>query len=205
VCTIFILSWEIRHLDSTKMSIKTFSPGTTRIIHMAAGARFDLPLQEARISTWVAQKYPEARRKCSRSRLTQIIHSHEHGIHCRHEEGTVLEDDFDAGQAFRTATEKSKFEAEALVRKRMKSIPVTIVRPKHHRWRFQYGNNHQLQDNLLAAPHICEKALAHCARFPDAILDIVPVNFVAEAVSHFSFDARARDSAFISVPGQGAT
>jgi thioester reductase-like protein len=44
-------------------------------------------------------------------------------------EGVVCEDELDAGQAFRSAYEETKYQAEKLVRRAAKDLPVVIFRP----------------------------------------------------------------------------
>ena len=43
--------------------------------------------------------------------------------------GTVYEEDLDAGQKFHNAYERTKYEAERLVRAAMRQLPITVVRP----------------------------------------------------------------------------
>src|SRR5262249_61233896 len=43
--------------------------------------------------------------------------------------GTFYEDDLETGQRFRNAYERTKYEAERMVRAAMRQLPITVVRP----------------------------------------------------------------------------
>ena len=43
--------------------------------------------------------------------------------------GTVYEEDLDAGQKFHNGYERTKYEAEQIVRDAMRQLPITVMRP----------------------------------------------------------------------------
>lgn len=99
----------------------------TEIIHGAASVSFELSLERARAVNVegtlrmleLAMRLPRLRR------FTYVSTAYVAGKH----RGRFCEDDFDVGQRFRNPYERSKFEAERLVRSFATRVPVTIVRP----------------------------------------------------------------------------
>ena len=97
------------------------------VIHAAASVSFDLPLQEAReINVQGTGRMLElAGRVGGLRRFAYVSTAYVAGTH----EGTFSEADLDVGQGFRNSYERSKHEAESLVRAHAGRLPVTILRP----------------------------------------------------------------------------
>jgi thioester reductase-like protein len=113
--------------------------------------------------------------------------------------GVVMEDELDEGQSFHNAYEESKFEAEALVQSWSNRIPITVVRPS-----LLVGDSLSGEADGLAGPFyavaariISPKAL----RLPlpgsgHAPLNLVPVDFVAEALAALAYAETAKGQTF---------
>jgi thioester reductase-like protein len=100
------------------------------IVHAAASVSFSLPLPESRaINVEGTARVLELAELCARCgglrRLSYVSTAYVAGDH----RGVFGEDDLDVGQRFRNPYERSKFEAEALVRERMQRLPIQVFRP----------------------------------------------------------------------------
>lgn len=100
---------------------------TTHIIHCAAAARFDLDLEEARRTnvggTRLILDFGKACRALER--IDYIGTAYVAG----RRKGIVREDELDEGQEHSNTYERSKMEAEKLVRESMRELPIAILRP----------------------------------------------------------------------------
>jgi thioester reductase-like protein len=98
--------------------------------------------------------------------------------------GTYYEDDLEAGQKFHNAYERTKYEAERLVRAAMRQLPITVVRPA-----IIVGDSRTGEIDKLDGPYYLMVLIATNAsgvRLPllgrsDAPLHLVPIDYVVEA------------------------
>ena len=150
----------------------------TQVVHCAASISFSLPLREAR-----AINLEGTRRLLDRAgrlpRLERFVHvstAYVAGLHA----GRFREANCDVGQSFRNAYERSKFEAELLVRDSL--LPTRIVRPS-----IVVGESASGWTSAFNVLYFPLQAFARglVDRFPadpDALVDVVPVDHVAEVV-----------------------
>ncbi len=152
------------------------------IVHSAASVSFTLPLEEARaINTAGTRRMLElaeaAHARGGLERYAHVSTAYVAGTH----EGRFAEADLERGQAFRNSYEHSKYEAEQLVRAR-RDLPATILRPS-----IVVGDR---RSGWTAAFNVLYWPLRAFARglftelpaLPNAFVDAVPVDFVADAV-----------------------
>ncbi len=100
--------------------------------------------------------------------------------------GTFFEEDLDAGQKFHNEYEKTKWQAEKLVRGAMSQLPITIIRPG-----IIVGDSRTGAIDKLDGPYYLITLIATNAsgvRLPllgrgDAPLHLVPVDYVIEAAA----------------------
>lgn len=161
----------------------------TDIIHCAASVSFALPLEESReINVAGTRRLLELGALCrDRGGLRQFSYvstAYVAGTHA----GEFREDQLDVGQDFRNAYERSKFEAERLVQSHRDRLPIQVFRPsivvgeRSTGWTASF--------NVLYAPL---KAFARGV-YPAlpvrraAPVDVVPVDYVADAVFELSKD-----------------
>jgi len=98
--------------------------------------------------------------------------------------GTVYEEDLDAGQRFHNAYERTKYEAERLVRAAMRQLPITVVRPS-----VIVGDSTTGEIDKLDGPYYLMVLIATNAsglRLPilgrgDSPLHLVPIDYVIES------------------------
>jgi thioester reductase-like protein len=109
-------------------------------------------------------------------------------------EGEVLETELDEGQEFKNHYESTKFAAEVLVRASMgEGIPTTIYRPA-----IVVGDSRTGETQKFDGPYYMLRTLAALRRGPlaqignpDALFNVVPVDFVIDAIAHAAQDQDA--------------
>jgi thioester reductase-like protein len=154
-----------------------------RIVHCAASVSFGLGLERARASNLEGtRRVLELASLCARrGGLEYLVHvstAYVSGTHA----GVFAEDELDSGQRFRNAYERSKFEAEALVRSYAGSLPVQIVRPSVVVGDSRTGWTTAF--NVIYGPLRAFSAgvLAVIPGRRSAPVDVVPVDYVADAI-----------------------
>ncbi len=98
--------------------------------------------------------------------------------------GTFYEEDLDAGQKFHNDYERTKFDAERLVRDALRRLPITVIRPG-----IIVGDSRTGEIDKLDGPYYLMVLIATNAsglRLPllgrsDAPLHLVPIDYVIEA------------------------
>jgi dephospho-CoA kinase len=98
--------------------------------------------------------------------------------------GTIYEEDLEAGQKFHNAYERTKFEAEQIVRNAMRQLPITVIRPA-----MVVGDSRTGIIDKLDGPYYLMTLIATNAsglRLPllgrgDAPLHLVPIDYVIDA------------------------
>ena len=154
-----------------------------RIIHCAASVSFTLGDAEAR-----AINVDGTRRVLDLAELCQARHGLEYLVHVSTayvagtHPGRFGEEDLDVGQSFRNSYERSKFEAEQLVRDRAAGLPAQVVRPS-----IVVGDSRSgwtAAFNVVYGPlrAYSSGSLAAIPARRSAPVDIVPVDYVADGL-----------------------
>jgi thioester reductase-like protein len=160
----------------------------THIIHSAAATKFNLSLEEARRVNLrgtenVMGLARSARKKGVLKRVAHISTAFVSG----NRSGRIEEGDLDRGQGFSNTYERSKFEAERFLVESCRDLPFVIFRPS-----IIVGDSHSGATTAFNVLYIPLKYLARgWLRFvpggPATPLDVVPVDFVCDAVCHILF------------------
>jgi thioester reductase-like protein len=156
-----------------------------RIVHCAASISFDLPLAEAReVNVRGVERVVElAREIAAEGSLRRLVHVSTAYVSGRHA-GEFGEDDLDVGQEFRNTYERSKNEAERLLRAAAAAgdLPLALARPS-------IVVGHSLSGwtsafNVLYWPmRAFERGLLQeVPARADSIVDFVPVDYVTGGV-----------------------
>jgi thioester reductase-like protein len=160
----------------------------THIIHSAATVKFRTPLAEARqINVDGTRRVMDlARLARRRGRLERVAHISTAFV-SGNRGGLIREDELDAHQKFTNSYERTKFEAELLVRTAYADLPWVILRPS-----IIVGDSKTGATTAFNVLYIPLKCLARgLVRFlpgsPDTPVDIVPVDFVCRAISRILF------------------
>jgi thioester reductase-like protein len=162
---------------------------TTRVIHSAATVRFDHSLAEARQTNVEGTRHLldfAARARGLRS-FAYVGTAYVAGERT----GLVREDELAVGQGYRNTYEQTKAEAEALVHSRLDSIPGVILRPSIIVGDSRTGVTSSFKMMYWPLKIYARRLWRTVPGFPDAVLDIVPVDFVAAAVARLAFDNAA--------------
>jgi nucleoside-diphosphate-sugar epimerase len=106
----------------------------------------------------------------------------------------VRESELAIGQSYRNTYEQTKAEAEALVRSRLGSMPGVILRPSIIVGDSRTGATSSFKMMYWPLKIYARRLWRTVPGYPDAVLDIVPVDFVASAVARLAFDEAALGS-----------
>lgn len=169
----------------------------SEIVHGAASVSFELGLEDSRaVNVEGTRRVLAFAERCAARgglrRLSYISTAYVAGDH----EGCFSEDDLDVGQRFCNAYEQSKFEAEGLLARSHGRLPITVLRPsivvgeRDSGWTSSF--------NVLYWPLRAFARGAYLA-LParrDAPVDVVPVDYVADAIFHLSQAREAEGATF---------
>lgn len=159
----------------------------THIIHCAASVRFDLDLGEARrINNRGTQEMLSLAHRCHQLQRFDYL-STAYVAGCRN--GCIREDELDVGQEHHNNYERSKFEAEKLVAAASRKLPVAIHRPSIVICDSETGELPRHSPFYRLLKYYAAGTLRCMPGSPDACFDLVPVNFVVDAL----FELARRD------------
>jgi nucleoside-diphosphate-sugar epimerase len=153
-----------------------------RIVHCAASISFDLPLVQARaINVGGVERVIELAREIqARGSLRRVVHVSTAYVSGRHT-GEFGECDLDVGQQFRNTYERSKHEAERLLRE-AGDLPLAVARPSIVVGHSVSGWTSAF--NVLYWPlRAFERGLLEeVPAREDSIVDFVPVDYVTDGI-----------------------
>ncbi len=152
---------------------------TVGVIHGAASVSFSLPLAQARaINVDGTRRVLELARQAG-AHMDYVGTAYVAG----ERSGLVLESELDRGQGFRNTYERSKCEAEALVRARMDGQSLAIYRPS-----IIVGDSRTGRTASFKVLYWPLKLFARGFRVvpgrADTPMDVVPSDFVVQAIAH---------------------
>jgi len=155
------------------------------VIHCAATVRFDLTLEQARRTNTegtrnVLELAAECRRLGALRRFDYIGTAYVAG----QRQGIIKESELDSGQSFSNTYEQSKFESEALVRQHADRLPVTIFRPSIIVGNSQTGSTTSFQGAYKPLRLYVKKLIVCIPADPETPADLVPVDYVADAITY---------------------
>jgi long-chain acyl-CoA synthetase len=176
------------------------------IVHGAASVSFELDLESSRaINVEGTRRMVELAERCqARGGLRRFIYVSTAFVAGDHR-GCFSEDDLDVGQRFHNSYEQSKFEAERLVASRRASLPVTVARPsiivgeRSTGWTTSFN---VLYWPLRAYARGAYRALPGRR---DASVDVVPIDYVADAIYALSRAREAENATFHVTAGRHAS
>ncbi len=156
----------------------------THIIHCAAAARFDLELDDARkTNVGGTRNILDFGKACGGlGRIDYIGTAYVAG----RRRGVIREDELDEGQEHSNTYERSKMEAEKLVRESMRDLPVAVLRPSIVICDSRTGRASNFNGFYRAMRMYSLGLLTAVPGNPSSTMDLVPVDYVAEAVYSIS-------------------
>ncbi|MGD1106205.1 MAG: SDR family oxidoreductase [Terracidiphilus sp.] len=164
----------------------------TSIIHCAATVRFDHSLEQARHMNVEGTRKMLDFAAAMRS-LRSFVYVGTAYV-AGERTGLVRESELDVGQHFRNTYEQTKAEAEALVRSRLGSLPGIILRPSIIVGDSQTGVTSSFKMLYWPLKIYSRRLWRTVPGYPDAVLDIVPVDYVARAIAQLASDESALGS-----------
>jgi thioester reductase-like protein len=165
------------------------SAETTRVIHSAATVRFDHSLDEARaINVEGTRRVLDFAAGARQLRSLAYVGT---AYVAGERSDLVRENELAVGQGYRNTYEQTKAEAEALVRSRMASLPAVVLRPSIIVGDSQTGVTSSFKMMYWPLKIYARRLWRTVPGYPDAVLDIVPVDFVATSVARLAFDDAA--------------
>lgn len=171
----------------------------SEIVHGAASVSFDMSLTTARaINVEGTRQMLDLANRCESQgglrRLSYVSTAYVAGDH----DGCFSEDELELGQSFRNTYEQSKFEAERLVARWRPRLPITVMRPSIVVG--ERGSGWTQSFNVLYWPlrAFSNGAYAAVPARADACVDVVPVDYVADAIFALS-QARETEGATLHV------
>jgi thioester reductase-like protein len=174
-------------LDASAM--ERLSAETTRVIHSAATVRFDHTLDEARsINVEGTRRVLDFAAGARPLRSVAYVGT---AYVAGERSDLVRESELAVGQGYRNTYEQTKAEAEALVRSRFESLPGVILRPSIIVGDSQTGVTSSFKMMYWPLKIYARGLWRTVPGYPDAVLDIVPVDYVAASVARLAFDEAA--------------
>jgi long-chain acyl-CoA synthetase len=165
------------------------SAETTRVIHSAATVRFDHSLDEARrINVEGTRRMLDFAAGARQLRSFAYVGT---AYVAGERADLVRESELAVGQSYRNTYEQTKAEAEALVRSRLGSLPGVILRPSIIVGDSRTGVTSSFKMMYWPLKIYARRLWRTVPGYPDAVLDIVPVDYVATSVARLAFDEAA--------------
>jgi thioester reductase-like protein len=173
----------------------------TTILHCAASVSFDLSLEDSRrINVDGTRHVLELAERCpGLERLSYISTAYVAGEPRK----LFRENQLDVGQRFRNPYERSKFEAESMVRRRAAGLPLQILRPSIVVGDSRTGRTSSF--NVLYGPlkAFARGAIPAIPARRSSPVDIVPVDYVADRAVELA--EHGDNGTFHLVAGRNAT
>jgi long-chain acyl-CoA synthetase len=168
---------------------KRLAAETTRVIHSAATVRFDHTLEEARgINVEGTRRILDFAAAAPQLRSLAYVGT---AYVAGERTDLVRESELAVGQGYRNTYEQTKAEAEALVRARLGSLPGVILRPSIIVGDSRTGVTSSFKMMYWPLKIYARGLWRTVPGYPDAVLDIVPVDYVAASVARLVFDEAA--------------
>jgi long-chain acyl-CoA synthetase len=159
------------------------------VIHSAATVRFDHSIGEARrINVEGTRRVLDFAAAAPNLRSLAYVGT---AYVAGERNDLVREDELSIGQGYRNTYEQTKAEAEALVRSRLGSLPGVILRPSIIVGDSRTGVTSSFKMMYWPLKIYARGLWRTVPGYPDAVLDIVPVDFVAASVARAAFDPAA--------------
>jgi thioester reductase-like protein len=193
-------------LGMTERRRRAVAAEVGEIVHSAASVSFSLPLDESRaINVEGTRRILDFAELCARQgglrRLGHVSTAYVAGDR----RGSFAEDDLDVGQGFRNPYERSKFESELLVRSRMDRLPIQVFRPSIVVGEQSTGWTPTFNVIYWPLRAFSKGVYAAIPARRSAPVDVVPVDFVADAIFELMRRAGAAGETYNLAAGPQAT
>ncbi len=180
------------HLGLATAEYRALSQSATDLIHAAELSQLSAPVRDLeRVNVEGTRNLLELGSDCRKlRRLTHVSTVFVAGDR----EGVVAEDELAVGQGFRNEYERTRFEAELLVRRAMGELPCTVLRPSIGVGDSKTGEIDRFEGPYSIAILLVTSPVSVPVPLPGngtAPLNVVPIDFVAAASVAIHHDPRA--------------
>jgi len=195
-----------KHFGMDDRAYTRLAWNVVRIIHAAASVSFNLPLDMARNINVEGTKnlleFAVASQKSgSLKRVDYVGTAYVAGKRS----GVVTENELDVGQAFNNTYEQTKCEAEKLVRERWGDVPVAIHRPSIIVGESSTGRTSSFNVMYFPLKLYARGIWRWIPGSPDVPVDIVPVDFICNAMDSIAKDPNTVGCCFHLTASKNAT
>jgi thioester reductase-like protein len=160
-----------------------------RIVHCAANVKFNLPLDRARrINVDGTRNVLRLAQTLDRSGQLRRVDYIGTAFVAGATDGPVFEDDLVAIPTFHNTYERTKWEAEKLVRVFQRDLPIAIFRPSIVVGDSRTGETANYRVLYWPLKLLARGAVPFVPADPEGIVDVVPVDHVVEAIDALSRD-----------------
>ncbi len=169
----------------------------TRIVHGAANVSWSLPIEEARrINVGGTQEMLHlAEAAASRGNLEAFDYISTVMVAGKRR-GLIGEEELDESAGFFSTYEQSKSEAERLVRSKRGNLPVSVFRLSMVVGDSRTGHTSTFNVMYWPLKMLSRGMFWVVPADPDGVVDVVPVDYVADAVEALSADPKQRGKSF---------
>jgi long-chain acyl-CoA synthetase len=169
----------------------------THVVHTAADLRIDAPVEELRRTNvgGTANVLELARAAARDHRFERLVHVSTAYVAGRRR-GEVVEGSLDAEHGFANAYEQTKHEGERLVRAVAGELPVSVVRPGMVVGDSRTGQIKTFNTFYVPLHVYLTGALRVIPAHGGVRIDIVPVDYVADAIARLTLDPAAEGLTF---------
>ncbi len=195
-----------KHFGMDDRAYNRLAWNVVRIVHAAASVSFNLPLDMARNINVEGTKnlldFAAASQKAgSLKRVDYVGTAYVAGKRS----GIITEDELDEGQEFNNTYEQTKCEAEKLVRQRWGEVPVTIHRPSVIVGESSTGRTSSFNVMYFPLKLYARGVWRWIPGSPDVPIDIVPVDFICNALESIARDPDSVGNCYHLTASQNAT
>jgi len=163
---------------------EALSAEATHVVHAAATTRFDLPLGEAHaVNVEGTRRVLALARRAARARLERMLYVSTAYV-SGDRSGVIREEDLEAGQTFVNSYERTKHDAEREVRAAMGEVPALVVRPCAVIGDSGTGRTSTFNVIYYPLKLLSRGLLRALPGSPFTPIDLVPVDYVADAMNH---------------------
>jgi thioester reductase-like protein len=202
----------LRGLGIDDARIEALRANVDQVIHCAATIRFDLALDVARRDNTEGTRnvltFAEGVKRLRRFDYVGTAYV------AGRREGLIKEDDLDVGQEYSNSYERTKMEAEALVRDFGQRRPVTIYRPSIVVGDSRTGETSSFQGfyqallfyrQLYKKSFVVRGVILILPADPQTIVDLVPIDYVVDALFSLMQSTKSLGKVFHLTSGPGYT
>ncbi len=158
---------------------------TTHLLHGAATIRFDHPIEEAReLNCGGTKKALALAQQClDKGTLQRFIYIGSSSVSGQRG-GHIYEHELEMGQKFFNTYEQSKNESERIVRDHFDKIPCTVFRPSIIIGDSRTGKTSTFNVIYIPLRLVQKGLLTYVPGTPDTLMDLVPIDWVDDAMVH---------------------